>query len=256
MVNVAVTRLGALFGCVLLLAVGACQSSGTAALTPDGGEGGAASSQSLVGQSDGDLRVVAALAAPLQDTVGGVRLAENDLLEVDVFQVDDLDREVRIDAAGRITMPLIGQLQAAGKTATQLENDLEAQYGRNYLQNPEITVFVKESFGQRVTMDGEFKRPGVLPVTKQSTLLQVVAEAGGLSDIANPRQVFVFREFPNGKQVAAYNLSDIRGGKAADPQIFGGDVVVAFASGFRVAARNLREALGIASSGASILTPF
>ena len=219
----------------------------------------ASSTQSFaqVGDTDGDLRVVAELPPPPEALGGGNnQIAENDLLQIDVFQVDSLDRTARVDSRGNVSMPLIGQIRAAGLTVPEFEEQLETRYSVDYLQSPEITVFVEESFGQRVTMDGEFRRPGVLSVTAQTTLLQAVAQAGGLSDIANERRVFVFRDMGTGKMVASYSLADIRTGNARDPRIYGGDVVVAFASGSRIAARNLREALGIATSTATLAAPL
>ena len=236
----------------IVLALAACQSSGVDSLESTSGN-----TASLVGSSDGDLQVVRDLPPPPEQEQGrAARLAQNDVLEVDVFQVDELDRTVRVDDNGFISLALIGDVRAAGVTISELEAEIERRYGANYLQNPDVTVFVKESFGQRVTMDGEFRKPGILPVSSQSSLLQVVAEAGGLSDIADERQVFVFRTYPDGKRVAEYSLADIRAGKARDPRIYGGDVVVAFTSGTRVAARNLREALGIATSASSLVRPF
>lgn len=249
-------RLRAVMAALLLIAAGlaltGCESSGADNLSPT-----SSAPEGLIGSTDGDLRVVRDLAPPPEESQGkAAALAANDLIEVDVFGVEELDRTTRIDERGSISLSLIGQVQAAGLTASELESEIERRYGQNYLQSPEVSVFVKESFGQRVTMDGEFRKPGILPVTSQSTLLQVVAEAGGLSDIANVGQVYVFRTYPTGKQVAAFSLSDIRAGKARDPRIFGGDVVVAFPSGARVAARNLREALGIATSASSLVRPF
>lgn len=236
---------------LVLLAVASCQSGVSSnALKID-------DNQSIIGSSDGDLTVVAALAPPADATAGrAAPLSANDLIEIDVFQVDNLDREVRIDERGFISMPLIGSVKAAGLSAAELESNLEQNYGRNYLQSPDISVFVKESIGQRLTLDGEFRKPGLYPVTGQTTLVQAVAQAGGLSDLADPKQVYIFRTYPDGRRVASYSIADIRSGKAADPRLFGGDVVVAFTSGAKIAARNLREALGIATSAGSLLSPL
>nr|WP_306267827.1 polysaccharide biosynthesis/export family protein [Pararhizobium sp. IMCC3301] len=175
-------------------------------------------------------------------------MAENDLLEVDVFEVDELDREVRIDPNGRISLSLIGSVQASKKTISQLETDIERAYGEKYLQNPEVSVFVKESAGQRVTVDGAIQKPGIYPVSSTSSLLQVVAQAGGFKEIADTTKLYVFRDFDGEKLVANYNVKEIRNGKKADPRIFGGDVIVSFSSGSKIAMRGLREALGLAGS--------
>ncbi|MEC9343099.1 MAG: polysaccharide biosynthesis/export family protein [Pseudomonadota bacterium] len=196
-----------------------------------------------------DLEIVSNLPPPSNTNEGADQLiAENDLLEIDVFGVDELDRTARVDSRGRISLALIGAVEAKDKTVPELETEIEASYGKKYLQNPEVSVFVKESAGQRVTVDGVVMKPGIYPVTSTSTLLQIIAQAGGFQDIADETKLYVFRSFGDKKLVANYNVKEIRAGKNRDPRVFGGDVIVSFTSDAKVAARNLREALGIASS--------
>ena len=203
------------------------------------------------------LRVVPSLPAPLNSSGGQDQLLlVGDILEIDVFQVDQLDKTVQIDSRGFVSMPLIGQVQATGKTVSNFELELERLYGVNYLQSPEITVLVKESVGQQVTMDGEFLAPGIYPTNPGTTLLQAVAQARGLSTLADEKKVFVYRDFQGEKVVANFNLADIRAGKISDPRIFGGDVVVAFKSQAKVAAENLKAALGIAVNASRAAAPF
>jgi polysaccharide export outer membrane protein len=212
---------------------------------------------SSLGGEPGNLKVVAVLPPPENTRQGADQLiSENDLLEIDVFQVDDLDRTVRVDSNGRITMPLIGAIQAAGKTIPTVEQDLERIYGVKYLQSPEITVFMKESSGQRMTLDGQFNKPGIYQTTTSSSLLQAVAQASGFTSLADETKVYVFRQFGETKLVANYSITDIRNGKKSDPRLFGGDIVVAFTSSSKVALNNLKSALGIASSAARLAVPF
>ena len=171
-----------------------------------------------------------------------------DLIEIDVFQVDELDKEVQINASGRISLPLIGQVEAAGKTVAGLESELEKKYGVKHLQSPDITVLVKESRGQQVTLNGEFLTPGIYPTDTSTTLLQAVAQARGLSPLGDPQKIFVFRDFKDKKLVANYNLKKIQQGKNVNPRIYGGDIIVAFSSSAKVAGRNLRESLGVAAN--------
>lgn len=205
----------------------------------------------------GNLQLVSALPAP-DNTDNGreQRLAENDLIKVDVFQVDELDREVRIDPQGRINLALIGAVQAGGKTIPELETEIQRAYGEKYLQNPEVSVFVEESAGQQITVDGAVRKPGIYTVTSTSTLLQTVAQAGGFSEIADDQKTYVFRNVGGRRLVANYNVKQIRNGKARDPRIFGGDVIVSFSSGSKVAMRNLREALGVATSATRLAVPL
>lgn len=226
---------------LLVLSLAGCS---TAALDSTASDLSAAHSS-----SGGKLRLVSALPPPENTNEGAEQpLAENDLLEIDVFEVDELDREVRVDPSGRISLSLIGSVQASKKTVSQLEADIERAYGEKYLQNPEVSVFVKESAGQRVTVDGAVRKPGIYPVSSTSSLLQVVAQAGGFQEIADNTKLYVFRDFGGEKLVANYNVKEIRNGKQADPRIFGGDVIVSFSSSSKIAMKNLREALGLAGS--------
>jgi polysaccharide export outer membrane protein len=203
------------------------------------------------------LREVAMLPAPANTNNGAdVLVAVNDLLEVDVFQVDELDKTVRVEANGKISLPLIGAVVAAGRTITDLESEIERLYGARYLQNPEVSVFMKESAGQRITLDGEFTKPGIYASSSDTTLLKASALAGGLTALADEQKLYVFREVGGQRYVANYSIKDIRQGKKADPRIFGGDIVIAFRSGTKVATQNLKEALGIAVSATRLASPI
>jgi polysaccharide export outer membrane protein len=199
-------------------------------------------------QGDGNLRVVAELPPPNTQNGGEQPISANDVLEIDVFQVDTLDRTVQVDAAGNISLPLIGTVKAAGNTARQLEQHIENAYGSNYLQSPDVAIFVKESVGQRVTVDGEVAKAGIYPVSSNSSLLDAIALAGGFRSIADATKVFVYRDYAGAKLVANYNVEMIRSGKKSNPRIYGGDVIVVFTSRSKVAMNNLKEALGVASS--------
>lgn len=208
-----------------------------------------------LGAGDASLRVVAELPPP-PAVLGGVAqpVSVSDMLEVTVFQVPDLSRTVQVDDAGNVSLPLIGQVRAAGKSVQALQRDIETAYGRNYLQSPSVSVLVKESAARRVTVDGEVRRAGVFPLPTSSSLLDAVALAGGFSPIADPQKVYVFREVDGTKYVANYNVDDIRRGARRNPAVHGGDVIVVFPSKSRVALQNLKEVLGVATSGARIAT--
>lgn len=236
--------------CVGILGLQACSTTELSAPTSRAGMASLAP-----GAGDETLRVVAELPAPIAVMDGVAQpVAVSDMLEVTVFQVPDLSRTVQVDDAGNISLPLIGAVKAAGKSVQALQRDIEAAYGRNYLQSPSVSVLVKESAARRVTVDGEVRRAGVFPLPTSSSLLDAIALAGGLSQIADPSKVYVFREVGNTKYVANYNVGDIRRGARANPSVHGGDVVVVFASQSRVALQNLKEVLGVAASGARLAT--
>src|SRR5690606_35540605 len=174
------------------------------------------------GARDGNIQVVRELPPPPRTGGGDAQLiAQDDILEVDVFEVDDLDRIAQVDSRGMISLPLIGELQAAGKTVRQVEGEIRDKYAARYLQSPQVSVFVKESFGQRVTVDCEVRKAGIYPTSATTSLIDVLAEAGGLSDIADASKIYVFRDFGDERLVANYDAKAIRSGRAADPRIHG-----------------------------------
>ena len=154
------------------------------------------------------------------------RIGPNDLLNVVVFQVADLERDVRVDNAGQITLPLIGSVDAAGTTPKELQMRIEADYRSRFLQNPQVSVFVKEFASRRVTVEGAVANPGIFPIASQLSLLQAIALAKGPTNVANERDVFVFRTVAGQRHFARFDLNAIRDGSAADPEILGEDIVV------------------------------
>jgi polysaccharide biosynthesis/export protein len=233
----------------ILAVLAAC--SGTAEYS------GSANLASTGTEKHDDLQIVTNLPPPNNTNQGTDQLiAENDLLEVDIFEVNELDRTVQVDSRGNISLALIGAIEAKGRTIPELESAIEKKYGAQYLQNPEVSVFMKESSGQRITIDGTVSKPGIYPVNSNTTLLQIIALAGGFQEIADETKLYVFRQYGEKKLVANFNVKEIRAGKQHDPRIFGGDIIVSFPSGAKVASRNLREALGIATGALRIATPL
>lgn len=173
------------------------------------------------------------------------RIGPQDLLFVDVFQVDDFSRKVRVSATGRISLPLIGEIQAAGRTARELEGHLAARLGEKYLRDPQVSVFIEEYTSQRVTVEGQVNRPGVFALKGRTTLLQAVAMAEGVDDtVADPERVQVFRARDDGtRHTLVYDLEAIRAGKQADPVIEGDDIVVVPKAGVKAAVKGLADAL-------------
>ncbi|MGH8431274.1 MAG: polysaccharide biosynthesis/export family protein, partial [Solimonas sp.] len=145
---------------------------------------------------------------------------------VSVFQVKDLDREVRVNNAGQISLPLIGAVDAAGRTIGELEGEIASRYRERYLQNPQISVFVKELVSQRITVGGAVEKPGIFPVNTRITLVQAIALAQGFTDVASHRNVFVFRTVDGERQFARFDIAAIEAGEQLDPELQGEDVVV------------------------------
>lgn len=176
-------------------------------------------------------------ALPLTESVVSVqnyKIAANDLLEIEVFGVDELKRTVRVNTTGGITIPLVGIVLVAGLTATEAEAVIAKRYGSDLLQNPQISVFIKEFTTQRVTIDGAVNKPGIYPLTGQITLLRALALAGGGAQLANLEDVLLFRSNGAGAQeVLKFDVKKIRNGELEDPPLRGDDLVVVNRSGAR-----------------------
>jgi polysaccharide export outer membrane protein len=163
------------------------------------------------------------------------RIGPYDLLKIQVFQVDALSSEVRVDDAGLVVIPLIGAVKVSGLTPAEAEQDIAHKLGQSYLQNPQVRIFVSEYASQKVTVIGRVKKPGVFPVGGKTTLMQAIALAGGLDDVAKKDEIVVFRKQPTGS-VSAYvvNMEAIEEGTLADPVIVGDDRIVVPKSGAAV----------------------
>ncbi|WP_374943846.1 polysaccharide biosynthesis/export family protein [Sphingomonas sp.] len=149
-----------------------------------------------------------------------------DTIQVDVFNVPDLSREMQVDASGRISMPLAGTIDARGKTAPELAGAIEAALRGRYIRNPEVTINIKSSVSQVVTIDGQVVEPGLYPVTNQMTLMRAIASAKGLSEFARQDDVVILRTVNDRKMAGLYNIDAIRRGAYGDPPIYANDVIV------------------------------
>jgi polysaccharide export outer membrane protein len=157
------------------------------------------------------------------------RIGPNDLLDVEVLDLDKDNgkRTVRVNAAGSVSLPLIGAVVVAGLTAQQAETHIAERYSEKYLQNPQVSVFIKEFTTERITVDGAVVKPGIYPLTGQITLLRALALAGGFGSIADSNEVKLFRVNEKGeRQVATFDVDQIRAGKSEDPAIKGDDLIV------------------------------
>lgn len=155
------------------------------------------------------------------------RLSAGDKISVSVFQEPELSVESAvIDEAGNVQLPLIGQVKATGLSATELSDAISQLLGARYLRDPKVVVGVSERFQQVVAVEGQVNEPGVFPIDRTYTLLSSLARAKSTTRTARLDEVVIFRTINGQRMGAVFNLGDIRSGKAPDPQILGGDVVV------------------------------
>ncbi|WP_029625230.1 polysaccharide biosynthesis/export family protein [Sphingomonas sp. PAMC 26605] len=189
--------------------------------------------------------------APDAPTVSAVddtyKLAPLDTVSVVVFQAPDLSHDYAIDQSGRLTMPLIGRVDAVGVSTTELGRTIATRLNERYLRDPNVTVALKDSASRVVTIDGSVKQPGTYPAIRPLTLVQSIALARGTDEVANPRRVAIFRTIGGKRMAAAFDLVSIRRGKQDDPPVYPGDTIIVDGSSLKKTQKDLLQALPLAS---------
>ena len=180
------------------------------------------------------------------------KIAPMDKLAIKVFKMDDLSGDYDVDLAGNISLPLIGQIEAANLTTAQLDDQLTQKLGAKYLEHPDVSVAIKSSTAHVVTVDGAVREGGSFPVGGPISLIQAVAVAKGTTEDANARRVAVFRTISGQRQAAAFDLTSIRRGQSPDPQIYPGDIVVVDGSSIKAAQKQILQSFPLLS----IFRPF
>jgi polysaccharide export outer membrane protein len=145
------------------------------------------------------------------------RLGPEDVIEVTVYQEEKLNTTVPVRPDGKISIALIGEMPASGKTATELQKEITTRY-KQYISEPNVTVVVKEVNSPKVSVLGEVKNPGRYKITERATVLDAIALAGGLTEYAKKDRVMVIRAETSGEQRhLKINLDDLIKGRRADP---------------------------------------
>ena len=156
------------------------------------------------------------------------QLQPGDLLEIQVFMEDDMQRTLRVSGGGSVTFPLVGNVQVAGYTVSEAESRL-AEALKTYLKNPQVSILIKEYGNKTVYVLGQVTKPAAiqLPPEKSLTVLEAITSVGGFTDVAATSKVRVLR-MENGVQKALdVDVTQItkQGNKALDITLLPGDVV-------------------------------
>ena len=216
----------------------------------------AAALAGCAGSRGGPIPYDRELAAPDTPTVvaleANYKIAPMDKLAIKVFRMEDMTGEYDVDLAGHISLPLIGEVEAANLTTADLDDLLTAKLGEKFLEHPDVSVALKQSVGRMVTLDGAVREPGSYPVMRTLTLMQAVALAKGVTEDSNPRRVAVFRTIAGKRQAAAFDLTDIRRGQATDPPVYPGDIVIVDGSAIKQLQKQIMQSVPLLS----IFRPF
>ncbi len=155
-------------------------------------------------------------------------LGAGDLLQITVFEAENLNTTVRVSSRGYVTLSLLGQIEIKGLTAREAEVKIEELYRKQFIKDPHVSVFVKEHVSQRVTLVGQFEKPGAYDYLSKQRLLDVMALAGGLSDKAGRTiQIRRSNSKPGEPNVFVVDLDQLikEGRSELNIEIIGGDTI-------------------------------
>jgi polysaccharide export outer membrane protein len=161
-------------------------------------------------------------------TANDYRLAAGDKLRIEVYKDTQLSQSLQVRPDGKITLPLVGDVAAAGRTSVELRDAIGSAL-KDYITNPVVTVIVVEATPQVVYVTGEVTKPGALTLmTGHISVLQALAMAGGFTDFANKKDIRVLRKSPSGMQTLKFNYKDaLDDGNRVEPlQLQAGDTVI------------------------------
>ncbi len=155
-------------------------------------------------------------------------IGSEDMLAVNVWKEPEVSRAVQVRPDGKISLPLVGELQAGGQTPRQLEKDIASKL-QSYISEPEVTVIVQEIKSKRFNILGMVVRPGSYPLASSATVLDAIALAGGFRDFAKQKSIYVLRHNPQGGESRLpFNYKEVIKGKNSNQNVAlkAGDTVV------------------------------
>jgi len=171
------------------------------------------------------------VAAVNKDTGGAVRapsskahddgfvIGADDVLAVSVWKEPEISRAIPVRSDGKISLPLVGELQASGQTPQQLEREISAKL-QSFISEPEVTVIVQEIKSQRINIMGQVMKPGSYLLTGSMTALDAIALAGGFRDFAKQKSIYILRQNSNGPQTRIpFNYKDVIKGKHPEQNV-------------------------------------
>lgn len=154
-------------------------------------------------------------------------IGTDDILAIVFWELPSHGAEVGVRPDGKITLPLLNEVQAAGLTPEQLRASITAAAAR-YIREPQVSVIVKQINSRRVYVTGQVNKPGPYPLTQPTTVLQMIAMAGGMSDFAKKNKVAIMRTEDGQTKNFKFNYNDVIEGKKLEQNIVlqPGDTVV------------------------------
>src|SRR5271170_2449921 len=170
-------------------------------------------SSSLWGQAPAASPADAATAPGSKAHDNSFVIGNDDRLAINVWKEPDLSRSIPVRSDGKISLPLVGEVQAAGRTPLQLEEEIGTRL-KNYVTEPEVTVIVEQINSQKFNILGQVVKPGSYPLAAAATVLDAIAAAGGFRDFAKQKNIYILRQGAGGRESRiAFNYKDVIKGK-------------------------------------------
>jgi polysaccharide export outer membrane protein len=145
-------------------------------------------------------------------------IGNDDVLAINVWKEPDISRSIPVRSDGKISLPLVGEVQAAGLTPLKLEKDI-ADKLKNYISEPEVTVMVQQVNSQKFNILGQVTKPGSYGIANSPTVLDAIALAGGFRDFAKKKSIYVLRHGASGEVRLPFNYKDVSQGKNMEQNI-------------------------------------
>jgi len=203
--------------CSCLLALAVLLSSAAAAQSPPPAPARVPAAAPGTGGTDGN-RAAAATAADY-------RLVPGDKLRIEVYKDQQLSQSLQVRPDGKITLPLVGDLAAAGHTSNELRDSIATSL-KDYITNPVVTVIVVETVPPVYYVVGEVNSPGPQPLTGQISVLQALSAAGGFRDFAKTKDIRIQRKTPTGMTTLRFNYKDAINGEQKPIFLQPGDTII------------------------------
>ena len=157
--------------------------------------------------------------------VGEYRLGAGDKLRIEVYKDTQLSQSVQIRPDGKITLPLVGDIEATDRTPIELRDQITKSL-REYMTNPVVTVIVVEAVSAQVFVTGEVAKSGPIPFNGPLNIIQALAMAGGFNEWANRKDVRILRQGPSGIQTIHFNYQDAINGAVRPVYLKPGDTII------------------------------
>lgn len=146
-------------------------------------------------------------------------IGNDDVLAINVWKEPDVSRSIPVRSDGKISLPLVGEVQATGRTPLKLEEEIAARL-KNYIAEPEVTVIVQQINSQKFNILGMVNKPGSYVISNSATVLDAIALAGGFRDFAKQKSIYILRQDADGSQTRLpFNYKEVVKGKNSGQNI-------------------------------------